>query len=96
MNSYRVTIQPSGLQFEVTEQQTILDAALAQGIDFPFRCRQGVCTSCVCRLKSGTVRYLPPEPLSDIDKAQNFTYCCLAYASSDLVLHHPFIRGDSR
>ena len=70
-----------------------LDAALRHGIDFPFRCKQGVCTSCVCRLRSGSVSYLPPEPLSDLDKAQNFTYCCLAYAESDLTLHHPFIRG---
>ena len=93
MNNHRVTVLPSGVTFEVASGQTILDAALAHGIDFPFRCRQGVCTSCVCRLKSGTVRYLPPEPVADIDKTMNFTYCCLAYPDSDLVLQHPFIRG---
>lgn len=91
--SHLVTILPSGLKFQVQEGETILQAALNQGIDFPNRCRQGVCTSCVCKLKSGQVRYLPPEPLSDLDKSQNFTYCCLAYADSDLVLQHPFIRG---
>ena len=93
VGSYQVKVLPSGLTFEVASGQTILDAALEQGIDFPNRCRQGVCTSCVCKLRSGTVVYLPPEPLSDIDKTQNFTYCCLAYPDSDLVLHHPFIRG---
>ena len=91
--SHQVTILPSGLSFQVESNETILEAALRHGIDFPFRCKQGVCTSCVCRLRSGSVSYLPPEPLSDLDKAQNFTYCCLAFASSDLVLHHPFIRG---
>jgi ferredoxin len=91
--SHQVTIQPSGLSFQVQSNETILEAALRHGIDFPFRCKQGVCTSCVCRLRSGSVSYLPPEPLSDLDKAQNFTYCCLAYAKSDLTLHHPFIRG---
>ncbi len=91
--SHLVTILPSGLTFQVREGETILQAALSHGIDFPYRCRQGVCTSCVCKLKSGQVHYLPPEPLTDLDKSQNFTYCCLAYADSDLVLHHPFIRG---
>ena len=91
--SHQVTVFPSGLSFQVDANETILDAALRHGIDFPFRCKQGVCTSCVCRLRSGTVSYLPPEPLSDLDKAQNFTYCCLAYAESDVTLHHPFIRG---
>lgn len=93
MSNYRVTVLPSGVTFAVATGQTILDAALAQGIDFPFRCRQGVCTSCVCKLRSGSVTYLPPQPLSEIDKTENFTYCCLAYPDSDLVLHHPFIRG---
>ena len=91
--SHLVTILPSGLSFQVREGETILQAALQHGIDFPNRCQQGVCTSCVCKLKSGQVRYLPPEPLTELDKSQNFTYCCLAYADSDLVLHHPFIRG---
>ena len=91
--SFKVLIQPAGIEFMVQANETILDAALKQGIDFPHRCRQGVCTSCVCRLRSGEVRYNAPEPVSDIDKAQNFTYGCLAYPLTDLVLHHPFIRA---
>lgn len=90
---FQVTIEPSGLTFSVGPTETVLQAALRQGIDFPHRCQQGVCTACVCRLRSGTVTYLPPEPLSAQDKSMNFTYCCLAFAGSDLVLHHPFIRG---
>jgi len=91
--SFQVTITPAGLSFTVHEEETILNAALRCGIDFPNRCRQGVCTSCVCKLKSGEVRYNEPQPLSDVDKQQQFTYCCLAYPLSDVVLHHPFISG---
>jgi len=90
--SYLVTIAPAQLSFAVHENETILQAALRCGIDFPNRCRQGVCTSCVCKLKSGEVRYDNPQPLTELDK-QQFTYCCLAYPCTDLVLHHPFIRG---
>lgn len=89
---YLVHIEPAGISFAVAADETILDAALNAGIDYPFRCRQGVCTACVCRLKSGEVRYDEPSPLSATDKAQNFVYGCQAYANSDLVLLHPFIR----
>lgn len=91
--SHTVTIAPAQLSFTVNDGETILEAALRQGIDFPFRCRQGVCTSCVCKLKSGSVHYADPAPLTELDKQQRFTYCCLAYADTDVVLHHPFIRG---
>lgn len=91
--SYLVTIVPAQLSFAVLPDETILAAALRNGIDFPNRCRQGVCTSCVCKLKSGEVRYNEPQPLTELDKQQQFTYCCLAYPDTDLVLHHPFIRG---
>lgn len=91
--THQVTIAPAQLSFVVHDGETVLEAALRSGIDFPNRCRQGVCTSCVCKLKSGEVRYDAPQPLTELDKQQQFTYCCLAYPCTDLVLHHPFIRG---
>ena len=89
---FLVRIEPSGVTFTSGPAETLLDAALSAGIDFPYRCRQGVCTSCVCRLKSGEVRYDEPSPLSPTDIEQKFVYGCQAFACSDLVLHHPFIR----
>ena len=89
---FQVRIEPAGITFTVSTAETVLEAALSAGIDFPHRCRQGVCTSCVCRLKSGEVRYDAPSPLSPADIEQKFVYGCQAFASSDLVLHHPFIR----
>ncbi len=91
--SYQVTVLPAGVSFSVANDETILQAALRQGLDFPYRCQQGVCTSCVCKLREGEVRYTPPSPLSDIDQQQRFVYCCLAYLQSDVTLHHPFIRS---
>lgn len=88
-----VTITPAQLSFAVHDGETVLQAALRNNIDFPHRCRQGVCSSCVCKLTGGQVRYNDPQPLAELDKQQQFTYCCLAYPITDLVLHHPFIRG---
>ena len=91
--SHKVTVLPAQLSFEVLPEETILQAALRQGIDFPYRCQQGVCTSCVCKLRDGNVSYIEPSPLTDVDRLQRFVYCCVAYAQSVLQLHHPFIRG---
>ncbi len=92
MTDFTVTILPAGITFSVSPTETVLSAALRHGIAMPYRCQQGVCSSCVCRRQSGTVQYQAPEPEH---RDHQFTYCCLAFATSDLVLQHPFIRGDA-
>lgn len=92
MADYTVTILPAGVQFTVQATETVLEAGLRQGIDMPFRCQQGVCSACVCRRQTGVVRYEAPEPDHHDHK---YTYCCVAYLDSDVVLQHPFIRGDA-
>ena len=89
-----ITIQPSGLQFTVNKDETLLEAAERHGIEFPFRCRQGVCTSCVCKTLEGEVSYKDRDEASLMTSDQNsrFTYSCIAYPSTDMVLHHPFIK----
>ena len=54
----RVTVEPFGWEFTVEPGQTILQAALAQGLPWPSRCRVGSCTTCRCRLLDGDVRSL--------------------------------------
>jgi ferredoxin len=53
-----VTVEPFGWCVEVEPGQTILQAALAQGLPWPSRCRVGSCTTCRCRLLEGEVREL--------------------------------------
>ncbi len=91
---HTVKIEPAGIEFEAQELDTILEAAEKAGIDFPYRCRQGVCTSCVCIMKNeGKVSYgdLPPI-MSDEEKEQGYTFTCIGHALSDLVLYHPNIK----
>lgn len=54
----RVSVEPFGWEFDVAPGQTILQAALAQGLPWPSRCRVGSCTTCRCRLIEGDVRAL--------------------------------------
>ena len=53
-----VAVEPFGWSFEVAPGQTILQAALAQGLPWPSRCRVGSCTTCRCRLLEGDVKQL--------------------------------------
>ena len=90
-----ITVQPSGVKFTVEDNETILEAAERNGIDFPFRCRQGVCTSCVCKTLSGDVNYGDRDEstlMTETDQEQKFTYCCIGYPNTDMTLHHPFIK----
>ena len=53
-----VTVEPFGWTFVVEPGQTLLQAALAQGLPWPSRCRVGSCTTCRCRLLEGHVKAL--------------------------------------
>jgi ferredoxin len=90
-----ITINPSGIQFSVKEGETILEAAERNDISFPFRCRQGVCTACVCKTVNGEVSYGGRDEstlLTQADNEQKFTYACIGYPITDMTLHHPFIK----
>jgi p-cymene monooxygenase electron transfer component len=50
------TLRPFGVEVAVGPAQTLLEAALAQGVAFPHSCTVGTCASCKCRLISGEVR----------------------------------------
>ena len=55
--SYQVTIQSSGHSFNVEPSESVLDAALRQGIILPYGCRNGQCGSCIGEVLSGSVDY---------------------------------------
>lgn len=91
--NHKIRLEPAGIEFEANEFDTILEAAEGAGINFPFRCRQGVCTACVCINKNkGNVSYgdMPP-PMTESENEKGYTFCCIAHPLSDLVLYHPSI-----
>ncbi|WP_261834298.1 2Fe-2S iron-sulfur cluster-binding protein [Vibrio ishigakensis] len=84
--TYRVELLPSGVQFTVAEQQTILDAAIEQDILFPNRCQVGACGMCLCRLVKGEVSYQLEPMLTEKEQAEGWVFACQACATTDLVL----------
>lgn len=85
---HRVTLQPSGLQFEVEEGESVLAAALRQGYVLPYGCRNGACGSCKGRLLDGSVDYglYQKKALPDEERAQGKALFCQAKPLTDLVI----------
>ncbi|MEY3488423.1 MAG: hypothetical protein RL075_2428 [Pseudomonadota bacterium] len=87
---------PPGFSVRITDtqglltakpDQTLLLSALAAGHALPGSCRNGVCRSCICRLRSGSVTYRMQWPgLSAEEKAEGLFLPCVAYPASDLVM----------
>ncbi len=77
---HRVTLHPSGLQFDVEEGESVLAAALRQGYVLPYGCRNGACGSCKGRIVEGTVDYgtYQKKALTDEEKAQGKALFCQA------------------
>jgi len=86
--TYQVTIQPSGHTFAIRQNESVLDAALRQGIILPYGCHNGACGSCLGAVLSGTVRYPgdPPHALAAVSDTEGKALFCQARAASDLVI----------
>ncbi len=94
--SFEVTIRPSGHQFTVKKDEFILDAALRQGISFPYGCRSGACGNCLGQIISGEVSYPDglPMSLSEEDQAKGDALFCSAIAQSSLEIEVAEIAND--
>lgn len=86
--SYHVTVKPSDHTFEVEENEFILEAALRQGIAFPYGCRSGSCGTCLGKVLEGEIDYPDGLPLTvmEHEHAQGKAVFCVSVARSDLLL----------
>lgn len=84
--SHQITVQPSGRQFAAETGETILDAALRQGLTLPYGCKDGACGACKGKVLCGEVDHgkAQPHALKDEEKAGGLTLYCCATALSDL------------
>jgi CDP-4-dehydro-6-deoxyglucose reductase, E3 len=81
---FTVTIQPSTRQFLVESGESILAAAIRQGIGLTYSCRDGVCGTCRCHILEGEVRALDQHP--EAIEAGTHARICVACAVTDIVL----------
>ncbi len=86
-----VTIRTaSGASFEVDEGETVLDAAIRQGVDIPYSCRSGTCRTCLSKVLSGRIEHeeewADDLMIGEAEVAQGFRLLCssLAYEDSEV------------
>lgn len=68
--------------FEMPQKQTILEAALKKGIDAPYSCQGGICSSCLGRVTKGSAHMVKNTILSDGEVAEGLILTCQAHPTS--------------
>jgi ferredoxin len=104
VSAFTVTlVTPSGTQkIECDESTIILDAAEDSGLDLPYSCRSGGCTSCVGKIVSGNVsqddmteqmvyKFLDPTQAEEffdanVPAAGKYVWTCIAYPTEDVTI----------
>lgn len=87
-NSYTVEIHHQGSThtFTVPEDKTVLAAAQDAGLDLPFSCSAGVCTTCAALITEGKVDQTEGMGVSPEMQEEGYALLCVAYPRSNLVL----------
>jgi propane monooxygenase reductase subunit len=85
-DTHTVRFEPVGIEIEVDEDETILNAAFRQGLMLMHGCKEGQCSACKSFLLDGEVdldRY-STFALPDYEEAEGWTLLCRAHPYSDL------------
>lgn len=86
--AFKVRIESSGSEFTVEEKETVLGAALRQGVTLAYSCRNGDCGTCKGKLISGKVDYgrYNEKAMNDTERRAGAALFCQAVPFSDLVI----------
>lgn len=71
---------------QVPEDRYILQSAETQGVELPFSCRNGACTTCAVRVLSGEIYQPEAMGLSPELRDRGYALLCVSYPRSDLVI----------
>ena len=83
---HKVRFEPVGIEMDVEEGETVLNAAFRQGIALMHGCKEGQCASCKSRLVSGDIELLKYSTfaLPDYERETEHILLCRTLAYSDI------------
>lgn len=86
--AFQVRLEPSGHEFIVHENESILEAGLRAGFNMRYQCDIGSCGACQARLLEGDIKSLRYSEfvIPEASKVQGYFLPCSMQAASDIVI----------
>ncbi|MFN7572047.1 MAG: CDP-6-deoxy-delta-3,4-glucoseen reductase [Betaproteobacteria bacterium] len=93
--SHKVTVRPSGREFTVEGDETILAAALRSGIGLPYGCKNGACGTCKGKLVEGSLVHgtHSSSALSADEEARGLALFCCSRPQGDVTIEARELTG---
>lgn len=89
VKSVQLIVNGQDYHVEVSGSETILQAAISQGVDIPYSCQAGICTACMGKCTSGQVEMSEDMGLTDGEKAEGQVLTCVSHpVSQNIVIEY--------
>ena len=81
-----ITVDDETSTFEMSQKQTILEAALDEDLDAPYSCQGGICSSCLARVTEGKATMRQNNILTESEVAEGLILTCQAHPTTPSIV----------